>query len=99
MDKLYPEAFTAEMVAEVTKVEEKEVKDTSKLKEFIKELVKEPMVMSDIIVAVDAKYCETNDEAYHFLGEEIQAVCAEIESEWRPEEEAAPVEPVEEIIK
>ncbi|MCK9370680.1 hypothetical protein M0R04_12285 [Candidatus Dojkabacteria bacterium] len=86
MDKLYPANVTTAQIAEMTEVV-KVVKDTKLMKDFIKALVTKPMSISEIVKACDDKYVETNSEDYHFLGQEIQAMCEEIETEWRPKEE------------
>ena len=61
-------------------------KDTSIVKDFIKSFVSIPRTRSEIISAVDEKYVETKDEAYHLLGHEIGAVIDEIDAEWHPKE-------------
>jgi hypothetical protein len=82
LEVLYPKDYVK---AEAT---EKPVQDTTKLKAFIKELVKDkPMLVEEIIKLVDVKYVETNDEAMHFLAQDIEAVCQEIDKEYRPVDE------------
>ncbi len=80
MEVLYPKDYVkAESVAKA------EVKDTTALKEFIKELVKDkPMLVDEIIKLVDVHYVETNQEEFHFLAQDIEAVCKEIDEEYRP---------------
>jgi hypothetical protein len=83
MEVLYPKDYVK---AEVT---EKPVVDTTKLKAFIKELVKDkPVLVEEIIKLVDVHYVETNDEMYHFLAQDIEAVCKEIDEEYRPVDKA-----------
>lgn len=83
MEVLYPKDYVK---AEAT---EKVVKDTTALKAFIKELVKDkPMLVEEIIKLVDVHYVETNQEEYHFLAQDIEAVCKEIDVEYRPTDKA-----------
>ena len=85
MEVLYPKDY--EMP---TKASEPTVKDTTKLKAFIKELVKEvPVSVPKIVELVDAEYVKTNSEDMHFLAPDITAVCAEIEEEYRPAKDEA----------
>jgi hypothetical protein len=87
MDKLYPESFTA---VDIVKAEEviKEPKDTTKVKEFIKELVKEPMDLEAIYKAVMAKYVESTDnDDFGVTVDVVKTLCEEIDAEWRGSKE------------
>lgn len=80
MEVLYPKDYVNEVAAM-----EKPAKDTTALKAFIKELVKDkPMLVEEIIKLVDVKYVESNDELFHFLAQDIGAVCKEVDAEYRP---------------
>jgi hypothetical protein len=82
LEVLYPKDY----IKAEPKVEA--VKDTTKLKAFIKELVKDkPILVEEVIKLVDVQYVESNDEDYHFLAQDIEAVCQEIDKEYRPVDE------------
>jgi DNA-binding ferritin-like protein len=87
MDKLYPENVTTAQIAEVEAVV-KEPKDTTKVKEFIKELVKEPMDLETIYKAVMAKYVESTDnDDFGVTVDVVKTLCEEIDAEWRGSKE------------
>lgn len=81
MEVLYPANYEVSAKASTPVV-----KDTTKLKAFIKELVKDvPVSVHKIVELVDNEYVRTNDEDMHFLAQDITAVCEEIDREYRPE--------------
>lgn len=89
MDTLYPKDYVKTEAVAPTKP------TTTALKTFIKGLVKtKPKRVAEIIAEVDAKYIATNDEQYHFLANDIEAVCQEVDEEFR----SVVKEPVEEPI-
>ena len=82
MEVLYPKDYVA-----TEKTVEEVVKDTTVLKTFIKNLVKtEAKPVEEIIKLVDEEYVKTNSEDIHFLAQDIEAVCKEIDEEFRPVE-------------
>ena len=80
MDKLYPQNYKEPPKADPV------VKDPAKLKAFIKAMVTIPLEVAAIVKMVDQHYVETGDEDYHYLAEDIHAVCVEIDKEWHPAE-------------
>lgn len=83
LEVLYPKDYIK------TEPVSKPVQDTTKLKAFIKKLVKDkPMLVEEIIKLVDVHYVESNNESYHFLAQDISEICKEIDEEYRPKDEA-----------
>lgn len=79
MEILYPKNYVAPISVKPQKPA------TTALKAFIKtKVATKPKLVSELIDAVDAEYVKTNDEAYHWLPQDIASVCEEIDLEFRP---------------
>jgi len=90
MEILYPQSVTDITAVESVKMADKmaeEVKeiDKSVAIDFIKGLVADnAMSVADICQAMDDNYVKTNDENYHWLAQDVRAMCEDIDMEWRP---------------